>query len=159
MYQSRTAECGREVLTNFQDPLSLEAISKYFQLLYDIEKDRLDIKNIMDNFEERAKELAFSFEKTAKDYKLIEETESLIIPYNETACSLIKAFKYSEFPNSLIRKLQPYTISIHEMQLKKLINEGVVSLEGDRFYILSFKDNYYDENTGLVLGNKETLII
>lgn len=159
MYQSRTAECGRQVLKTFQDPLSLEAISRYFELLYDVEKDRLDIKNIMVNFEEGAKNLAFSFEKTAKDYKLIDETESLIIPYNDTASSIIEALKYSEYPNSLIRKLQPYTISIHEMQLKKLIQEGVVSLEADRFYVLAFKDNYYDENTGLVLGNKETLII
>lgn len=159
MYQSRTAECGRQVLKTFEDPLSLEAISRYFELLYDVEKDRLDIKNIMENFEEGAKDLAFSFEKTAKDYKLIDETESLIIPYNDSACSIIEALKYSEYPNSLIRKLQPYTISIHEIQLKKLLAEGVVSLIADRFYVLAFKNNYYDENTGLVLGNKETLII
>jgi CRISPR-associated endonuclease/helicase Cas3/CRISPR-associated endonuclease Cas3-HD len=159
MYQSRTAECGRQVLKTFEDPLSLEAISRYFELLYDVEKDRLDIKNIMDNFEEGAKDLAFYFEKTAKDYKLIDETESLIIPYNNAAFSIIETLKYSEYPNSLIRKLQPYTISIHEQQLKKLQQEGIVSLEADRFYVLACKDNYYDENTGLVLGNKETLII
>jgi CRISPR/Cas system-associated endonuclease/helicase Cas3 len=159
MYQSRTAECERQVLKTFEDPLLLEVIPRHFELLYDVEKDRLDIKNIMDNFEEGARELAFSFEKTAKDYKLIDETESLIIPYNEAAYDIIEALKYSEYPNSLIRKLQPYTISIHEVQLKKLLDEGVVSLMADRFYVLAFKDNYYDKNTGLVIGNKETLII
>ena len=50
MYQSRTAECGRMVLEKFDDPLSLEAISAYFGYLYDIERDRLDTKKIMDNF-------------------------------------------------------------------------------------------------------------
>lgn len=158
MYQSRTAECGRMVLEKFQDPLSLEAIAEYFHLLYDIEKDRLDIKGIMENFEEGAKELAFSFEKTARDYKLIDETESLIIPYNEDACEVIDTLKYSEYPNSLVRKLQPYTISIHQFQLKKLMEEGAVNTINGRFHVLACKEGFYDENTGLVMGNKETLI-
>lgn len=158
-YQSRTAECGRIILESFEDPLSLEAISRYFELLYDIEKDRLDVKNIIEDFEEGARNLAFSFDKAAKDYKLIEEIESLIIPYNDAACSIIEELKYSEYPTALIRKLQPYTISIHEMQLKKLIDEGVVNLVGEHFHVLACKEGYYDENTGLVLGNKETLII
>lgn len=159
MYQSVTAECGKQVLKTFEDPLSLEAISSYFKLLYDVEKDRLDAKNIMENFEEGARELAFSFQKTAKDYKLIDATESLIIPYNEDACKSIEALKYSEYQNTLVRKLQPYTISIHQMQLKQLIDEGVITLISGRYYVLAFKKGYYDENTGLVLGNKETLII
>lgn len=159
MYQSRTAECGKQVLKTFDDPLSLEAISSYFKLLYDVEKDRLDIKNIMENFEEGAKELAFSFQMTAKDYKLIESTESLIIPYNEDACKIIESLKYSKYQNVLARKLQPYTISIHEIQLKKLIDEGVITLISGRYYVLAFNEGYYNKNTGLELGERETLII
>lgn len=159
MYQSRTAECGRQVLQVFKDSLSLDAISKYFELLYDVEKDRLDTKNIMDNFEEGAKELAFSFEKAAKDYKLIDETESLVIPYNEDACKSIEQLKYTDYPNSIIRKLQPYAISIHNMQLKKLIELGAVNIIAKCCYVLESKKSFYDENTGLVLDNKETLII
>jgi CRISPR-associated helicase Cas3/CRISPR-associated endonuclease Cas3-HD len=159
MFQSRTAECGRQVLMTFENPLSLEAISEYFKLLYDVEKDRLDVKNIMDNFEEGAKSLAFAFEKTAKDYKLIDETQSLIIPFNDVVVNIIEALKHTKYPNSQIRKLQPYTISIHEIQLKKLIAEGVITIISGRFYVLACKEGYYDENTGLVLGNKETLII
>lgn len=159
MYQSRTAECGREILETFDDPLSLDAISRYFELLYDIEKDRLDMKNIMENFEEGGRTLAFSFQKTAKDYKLIEETESLIIPYNKDASNIIESLKYSEHANTLIRKLQPYTISIHEVQLKRLIDEGIIILISDRFCVLACNEGYYNEDTGLVLGNKEALII
>lgn len=159
MYQSITAECGRIVLKKFQDPLSLEAISYYFQQLYSTERDRLDVKNIMDNFEERAKELAFSFEKTARDYKLIEETESLIIPYNDEARRIIEELDYTKYPNALIRKLQPYTISIHQIQLKKLMDEGAAKVIADRFHVLVCKEGFYDENTGLVLENKEMLII
>ena len=159
MFQSRTAECGRQVLKTFEDPLSLEAISQYFSLLFDVEKDRLDVKDIMDNFEERAKDLAFSFEKTAKDYKLIDETESLIIPFNKDADDIIEALKHTMYPNSQIRKLQPYTISIHEIQLKKLMDEGIITTISGRFHALACKEGYYDENTGLVLGNKEMLII
>jgi len=159
LYQSRTAECGRQVLKEFDDPLSLDAISRYFELLYDIEKDRLDAKGIMDNFEEGAKELAFYFEKAAKDYKLIEETESLIIPYDDKACEAIELMKYTDYPNSVIRKLQPYTISVHNTQLKRLINLGAVSIVSEKCYVLVSKDGFYDENTGLVLNNKEALII
>lgn len=159
MYQSRTAECGRQILEQFEDPLSLKAISKYFELLYDTEKDKLDAKNIMDNFEERAKELAFSFEKTAKDYKLIDETESLIIPYNDDASKLIETLKYSEYPNTIARKLQKYTISIHKNKLDELTDEGAIININNQFMVLACKEGFYDKNLGLCSKNKETLII
>lgn len=158
MYQSRTAECGRQVLERYEDPLSLESISKYFDLLYDMERDKLDSKNIMDNFDEKASNLDFAFATTARDYKLIEEGESLIIPYNNEACNLIKGLKYSEFPNSFMRKLQKYTINIHCNQLEKLQEEGGITIINDRFFVLSTKEGFYDENTGLVLGRQEVLI-
>jgi hypothetical protein len=56
-----------------------------------------------------------NFKKTAKDYKLIDETENLIIPYNDDACKIIEALKYSEYQIALARKLQPYTISVHQI--------------------------------------------
>jgi len=159
MYQSRTAECGRQILEKFEDPLSLEAISSYFNLLYDTEKDKLDTKNIMDNFEERAKELAFSFEKTAKDYKLIDETESLIIPYDDDVNKLIESLKYTEHPNTIARKLQKYSISIHKNKLDELTAEGAIININDQFMVLACREGFYDENLGLCSINKETLII
>lgn len=159
MYQSRTAECGRQILEKFEDPLSLEAISGYFELLYDTEKDKLDTKNIMDNFEERAKELAFSFEKTAKDYKLIDETESLIIPYDDHVSKLIESLKHSEHPNSIARKLQKYTISIHKNKLDELTAEGAIININDQFMVLACREGFYDENIGLCTKNNETLIV
>lgn len=158
-YQSRTAECGRQVLRQFSDPLSIGAVSDYFRLLYDVERDRLDSKGIMEDFEEGAKQLAFNFEKAAKDYRLIEDTESLIIPYNEDAYKLINALKYAQYPLTYIRRLQPYIISIHKIQIKSLIETGVISIIADSCYLLDIKTNFYDENTGLVLDNNEILII
>ncbi|URZ05940.1 CRISPR-associated helicase/endonuclease Cas3 [Clostridium felsineum] len=159
MYQSRTAECGRQILEKFSDSLSLEAISSYFELLYDTEKDRLDSRNILNNFEERAKELAFDFEKTAHDYKLIDETESLIIPYNDEADKLIGSLKYSDYPNAIARKLQKYTISIHKNKLDELIDQGAIININNQFMVLACKDGFYDENLGLCSNEKETLII
>lgn len=159
MYQSRTAECGRQILEKFEDSLSLEAISSYFKLLYDTEKDKLDTKNIMDNFEERANELAFSFEKTAKDYKLIDETESLIIPYNDDVSRLIESLKYSDHPNSIARKLQKYTISIHKNKLNELTAEGAIININDQFMVLACKEGFYDKNLGLCLKSQEMLMI
>jgi CRISPR/Cas system-associated endonuclease/helicase Cas3 len=159
LYQSRTAECGRQILEKFEEPLSLQAISRYFELLYDTEKDRLDTKNIMDNFEERAKELAFSFEKTAKDYKLIDETESLIIPYNEDANKLIESLKYSEYPKNIARKLQKYTISIHKNKLDELTAEGTIININNQFMILACREGFYDGNLGLCSKNQEMLMV
>ena len=159
MYQSRTAECGRQILEKFENPLSLEAISNYFELLYDTEKDRLDSKNIMDNFEERANELAFSFEKTAKDYKLIDETESVIIPYSDDVSKLIESLKYTEHPNTIARKLQKYSISIHKNKLDELTAEGAIININNQFMVLACKDGFYDQNIGLCTKNNETLIV
>lgn len=159
MYQSRTAECGRQILEKFEDPLSLQAISSYFELLYDTEKDRLDTKNIMNNFEERVKELAFSFEQTAKDYKLIDETESLIIPYDDDVSKLIESLKYTDHPNSIARKLQKYTISIHKNKLDELTAQGVIININDQFMVLACKEGFYDDHLGLGLKRQEMLMI
>lgn len=159
LFQNRTAECGRQVLETFDDPLSLEAISRYFELLYDIEKDKLDSKNIMNDFEEGAKKLQFSFETAARDYKLIDESESLIIPYNDEAVELIEKLKYIEYPNAILRKLQKFTISIHKNKLDVLENEGAISIINNRFTVLTCKDGFYDENVGLCSKKQEILMV
>lgn len=159
MYQSRTAECGRQILEKYDDPLSLEAISEYFKYLYDIERDRLDTKDIMNNFEERANELAFSFQQTANDYKLIEAGETLIIPYNEEANKLIESLSYSKYPITEARKLQKYTITIHKNKLDELKAEGVIKIISNQFIVLDYKEGYYDENLGLCKKSQEVLMI
>lgn len=162
-YQSIVADCGRQVLEKYEDPISLEAISNYFELLYDMERENLDSKNIMMNFTTRAKELGFDFETTARDYKLIEESETLIIPYDEKADALINELRYSEYPNSCLRKLQRYSISIHDSKLKELYVNGGVDKEilekvNDKINVLSTKSGFYDEATGFILGKEDVLI-
>lgn len=157
-YQSIVANCGREILEKYSDPLSLEAISNYFEILYDLERENLDSKKILKNFEEKANVFGFNFEKTSTDYKLIEESETLIIPYDEVAENLINELKFSEYPNSCIRKLQKYSISIHSSRLEQLKSKGGLTVINSRFNVLSTKDGFYDETTGLVLDKQEILI-
>lgn len=157
-YQSVVAECGRQILETYKDPISLESISKYFQILYDMERENLDTKDIMKNFSERAKEIGFNFEKTSKDYKLIEESETLIIPYDKKAEDLINELKYSDYPNSCLRKLQRYSISIYKNKLKEIEDRGGLTIINNKINILSTKDGFYDEATGLNAGKQDLLI-
>lgn len=157
-YQSVVAECGRQILENYEDPISLDAISNYFELLYDMERENLDSKEIMKNFSDRVKEIGFEFEKTARDYKLIEESETLIIPYDEKADALINELKYSEYPNSCLRKLQRYSISIHDTKLIELRKMGGLTIINDKINVLSTKSGFYDEATGFILGKQDVII-
>ncbi|KDR96753.1 CRISPR-associated helicase, Cas3 family [Peptoclostridium litorale DSM 5388] len=152
-YLARTAKVAEMVFRKYEDPISLEAIDFYFKLLYDIEgEETFDKKGIIDCFEERGRHLEFDFKTAAQKFKLIEnDMRSVVIPYDARANEILEEAKYSPYPMSSARKLQPYTVSIYEHEYRMLVKNTALKTVNDRFTVLDDLKNGYDDNTGLII--------
>lgn len=150
-WQSRVAEIGSMIFDEWDDPLSLSAVDRYFEKLYSYEGDGLDKKRILPAFEERLKDIAFPFEDVANVFNLIENnTRDIIIPYDDKARSIIKQIQQTGLPGKYVRNLQGYTVSIYVEEFKALEKSNAISSIDDRFFVLKKLDDYYSEDTGLL---------
>lgn len=150
-WHSRVAEIGSMIFDEWDDPLSLPAVDRYFEKLYSYEGDGLDKKNILPSFEERLRDIAFPFEDVANAFNLIENnTRDIIIPYDDNARSIIKQIQQTGFPGKYVRNLQGYTVNIYVEEFKALEKSNAISSIADRFFVLKKLEDYYSEDTGLL---------
>ncbi|GAP10225.1 CRISPR-associated helicase Cas3/ [Bellilinea caldifistulae] len=150
----QAAEVARMVLRDHaKAPISIPAIQAFFGHLYNLQDPlAFDFKRIMDCFEDD--EGRFKFETASRAFQIIEDpTVTVIIPFNEEAKKLIEELKYTKYPFSTLRKLQPYTVSIYKSEFDKLSSKGVVLTIEDTYHFLN-PDNlqaYYDPHCGLLI--------
>ncbi|MGF7186252.1 CRISPR-associated endonuclease/helicase Cas3 [Desulfitispora alkaliphila] len=143
---------ARSVFRNFEDPLSIEGINKYFHLLYNLKNT--DSKDIVKDVKAQANKLDYSFADIAEEFKLIEnKTIAIIVPEkdNEECEKLIEQLKYAPIVYQIVRKLQPYTVNVYENEFKELLSSGGVAIidQDKRFYGLTDTERFYDESTGI----------
>lgn len=149
-WQSRVAEIGSMIFDEWDDPLSLPAVGRYFEKLYSYEGDGLDKNKILPSFEERLRDIAFPFEDVADAFNLIEnDTRDIIIPYDDKARSIIKQMHQTGFPGKYVRNLQGYTVNVYAEEFKALERNNAISSIADRFFVLE-KSEDYSEDTGLL---------
>lgn len=169
-YFSRTGTIAEKIFNEFSDPLSLEAIEKYFRELYAMDgKNSLDDKEILRSLQESVSELSFDFPKVAEDFRLIDSvTENIIVPWTSffkdlkgtssffdylAAVEKMIDFEFSSV--QLNRNLQPITLQVYEHELKLLAERGLARLYYDReekngYWVLVDEDAY-DLEQGLTL--------
>jgi len=146
------------------DPLGLEAMRRYFELLYDVQE--LDKKKILQRFPSQRQltpELYFPFREVAEDFRFIEdESIGVIVPKEPEAERLVQQLRYSEFPRSALRKLQQYSVAVRSNEYRALNEAGALELLDERFPVLRNLCAYRD-NVGLCVDwgevwNPEDLI-
>ncbi len=146
------------IIRNFKDITSPQAIEAYFNELYELTGEGLDIKRITDRLERDAFNFNFGFEDISHDFKLIDDTAMpVIIPYDENACELIEMLRYSDYKSGILRSLQPYTVSIYEKEFKSLfgmgafefISSGEITSKDSAILKKDLFKDLYDKNTGL----------
>ncbi|MFW6287522.1 MAG: CRISPR-associated helicase Cas3' [bacterium] len=149
---------AKSVFRNYDDPMSLKGISKYFELLYD--QKNIDKKDILKDIKERARSLEFPFSDIARRFKIIENnTKSIIIPADEECENMINELKFVPYKYKILRKLQPYIVNIYDNEFKKLVETGGISvIDKERaFYQLSNIDDFYNYDTGIVRDRDDFL--
>jgi CRISPR-associated endonuclease/helicase Cas3 len=154
-FLKQTAEVARMVLRDHAAaPISIPAIEAFFAQLYNLQDPNIsfDYKRILECFD--SPDGRFSFATAARAFHIIEdETETVIIPFSKEAERLIEELKYTEYPFSTLRKLQPYTVSIYEGELDKLSAKGVILTIADNYNVLNpdYAQEYYDPQRGLLV--------
>jgi CRISPR-associated endonuclease/helicase Cas3 len=152
-YVKQAIEVSRMVLRDHAEkPISISAIAAYFGRLYDLQDPNIsfDYKRILSCLDDN--NARFKFETAARMFQIIEDvTETVIISYNEEAKKLIEELKFTQYPSSTLRKLQPYTVSIYQGEFETLSNKGAIETIADAYAVLSDVKNYYDPQTGLLV--------
>lgn len=156
---ARTADVARIVMRNYQDPICLEAVEKYFSILYDLENERLDEKGIIKSLEENARNLAFPFRQVADNFKLIEQnTTPIIIIWDDKCRQLYEEVKMSQYPASYARKLQPYIVQVYPQEFAELIRmRAIKTIHGNYHFLLN--GALYTDETGLRLQSSNEVLI
>lgn len=153
-YISQAVEVARAVLRDHaKQPISIPAIEAYFEQLYSLQDPQaFDYKRIMECFENN--DGKFKFQTAAQAFQVIEDvTKTVIIPFNEEAKNLIEELKYTQYPSSTLRKLQPYTVSIFEGEFDKLSSKGVILTIAEKYAVLNPENfiEYYSLDRGILV--------
>jgi len=146
----QSALVTREVMQDHLNELiSVEAIHAYFERLYNLRnRSDFDSLNILSCFN-KSQPYIFDFATAAKNFQIIKNKSiTIIIPYDEKARKYIEELKVSPRPGGILRKLQPYTVSVYEHDLTTLINSGAIWMVEGKYAILN-NMNYYHPQTGL----------
>lgn len=111
----RVEEITRMVEQSCEDLLSPEAIRQYYELRYVTfaSKGEVDKLNILDRIQAGYQELLFPFRTIGEQFQLIDDfSRTIVIPYDETARSLIRQAARVPHAGFLSRKMQPYVVSV-----------------------------------------------
>ena len=159
-YIKQTSDVAKIIIGEYEDPISIEALTAYYQLLYDIQgTDAFDKKDILGCFEKGIlDEPVFDFKTASEKFKLIEnDTVAVIIPWDEQARNNIKKLRFSNYIFSTVRSLQAYTVNIYPQEFAALYNASEIEILHDRFAILrEMREEVYHPKTGLVIPDDAT---
>lgn len=129
--------------------LSLEAIDYYFNQLFDLERDNLDVKSILKKVREGEDGLAFPFASIARDFQLIDNSMiSVIVPWDLHSEELMEAAERHHFPAIMTRSLQPYVVQVYPYELAALEKERAIKQVGEFFKFVTDR-SFYDSHFGL----------
>jgi CRISPR-associated endonuclease/helicase Cas3 len=78
--------------------------------------------------------------------------ESVLIPYDDAALSVIGALRYADFPRKLLRKGQRYTVQVFPHELAKLEAAGAIERIQGVYpaLVASGDETFYSKDVGLV---------
>ncbi|NIA30903.1 MAG: CRISPR-associated helicase Cas3' [Actinobacteria bacterium] len=128
------------------DPLGLEVMRRYFELLYDVQE--LDQKQIMRllNPKPLRKELFFPFREAARAFQFIEEESiGVVVAIEPEAKKLVQELRFTEFPRATLRKLQQYSVAVRMKEFAELDAVGALEIIHGEFPVLCNKAAYHDD--------------
>ncbi|MGI6117247.1 MAG: CRISPR-associated helicase Cas3' [Bilifractor sp.] len=142
----------KDLMKKEKDIASMECIQEYFHRIYECNEDEL-ARNSMHSFMGNPLDFA-SIPFRSYEARLIDSTdESILIPENEEAVSLIQQMEYQGISRTLMRKAQKYTCSVPQKAMADLLQQGVIqevsggSHSGGVFALTNPK--YYNDYTGI----------
>lgn len=167
IYEGR--RCSQDVLREFSDPLSPDALSRYYEYfffqrsrdmgypngsttLFELLSTNKDSKElyISRTGNKIKRMLVQSFKEGNTLFRVIEENDTVIVPYDQNSKDLIarlcaESGKYDLYET--IRDLQKYSINVYDVA--KLKSSGIVKEIVPESGIFVLVEGYYDERLGM----------
>lgn len=152
----QTAAVAHSILREFaEDPTTIPAIDAYYRQLYTLQDKRaFDVRQILNYFDKGTGRFDFDFKTAAANFKLIDDnTVAVLIPYNSEARKLLETLKYTPYPSSTLRKLQPFTVNVYEREFLALQSQGAIQTIHESYHTLDdrWMQTHYHLQTGLLL--------
>lgn len=144
------AQTAREVLRQHgDDPLGLQAIERYFHLLYwQKGPQELDAHNLLSQIED-GKLDGLPFEMLASKFRMIDSVQMpVIVAFDEEAQSALRELAFAEGCASIARRLQPYLVQVPRQAYAALQQAGAIQAVnqqrfGEQFMALVNPDLYH----------------
>lgn len=142
----QAADTAEAIIRNHDDPLSLKAVHDYFRMYYWLKGEALDRQHILEDINEGSRSGDFPFKEINKKFRIIEtEMQSLIIPFNQEADTVINELRYSAYSAAAARKAQRYTIQVYPQTINSLLAAGSVEQLRNQYLVLINRDLYRDD--------------
>jgi CRISPR-associated endonuclease/helicase Cas3 len=146
------AQAAREVLRHHgDDPLSLDAIQRYFRLLYwQKGPQELDAHNLLGQIED-GKLDGLPFEMVASKFRMIESVQMPVIiplPGDDEVQLALHELEFAEGCAGIARRLQPYLVQVPCQAYAALQQAGAIKAVsekryGEQFMVLVNPDLYH----------------
>ena len=134
---------AKALLEKYEDISSPECISEYYDKLYNFNDNIIRRRSIAKDV---TKPQSLPFADYARDFRMIDSnTVSVAVECDEESMLLISQLKAIGFTNH--RKLQKYTFTVYEYELKKLIETGTVKQYGDVWCLVN--NDQYSSDKGI----------
>ena len=155
----QTADTARELVEQYDDLLSPEAIQNYFRLHYWKKSESWDRHKVLASIGDQPDKLQFNFREIADKYRFIrEETQGVLIPWGEAAEKLIERLAD---PNAILdrqfwRRLQQYSVQVRDRELSRLQEANALESMHDRWVLI--QPHLYNNKLGLVLSQADGVL-
>lgn len=153
------AQAAREVLRQHSDdPLGLDAIERYFRLLYWQKGSReLDAHDLLGQIEEGRLD-GLPFEMLASKFRMIDSAQMpVIVPFDEDAQAALRDLEFAEGCAGIARRLQPYLVQVPRQAYAALEQAGAIQAVGAKRFGTQFmalvNPELYHANFGLHWDN------
>lgn len=152
----RSIALAEQIVRKYNNIEDLSAVHEYFKRLYQATGCGLDMKRIVEQFENGIKTKNFPFASVAESFRLIEEsTKTVLIPMEDEAKHIGEVFADGQYSRQLMRKAGQYCINLYERDYAKLLECGVIEPLFDGFAVLAQSQlNEYSEECGMNLNTE-----
>lgn len=154
-YFRQTAQIAELVIRGRESEiLRSGTVREFFRELYWVkdESGGLDKERILDDFRAGANRGDFPFKTVSGKYRLItDEQIGIIVPNDKHARDLCWALEKTDYPGAILRRLQPYTVSLRPRAVTALVQAGYVQRIKEEQYVMTdfgLKEAY-DDRLGL----------
>lgn len=152
-YFRQTSQCAERLLDRFADNfLEPECIHEYFSEYFGSNQQRMDEKDTLGKCRAGAQKCEFPFEEIA-EFKMIDTAnKAIVIALEDEVLKLVSQLEYAEYPRSILRQLQHYTVQVYPNQFTDL--KGWLEEVYPGVFVLKIREMYSDD-TGLKCKSPE----